>query len=84
MKPEEATAKRGCEAQERLVLIAAAYREVGGLEPRTSLEDEHLEQLLRQRGIPIERVLSVRVTTRQTRLAHDLALASQMQVASSS
>ena len=74
-----------------LALIAAVYREVGGLEPRTSLEDEHLEQVLCQQGIPIERLLSVRVTTSarlsgraKQGLAHDLALASQMQVASNS
>ena len=67
-----------------LALTAAVYREVGGLEPRSSLEDEHLEQVLRQRDIPIERLLSVRVTTsarlvgRANRgLAHDLALAAE-------
>jgi glucosyl-3-phosphoglycerate synthase len=65
-----------------LALTAAVYREIGGLEPRASLEDEHLEQVLRQQGIPIERLLSVRVTTsarlsgRAKRgLAHDLTLA---------
>lgn len=46
-----------------LALTAAVYREVGGLEPRDALEDEHLESILRGRGIPIERLLSVRVTT---------------------
>jgi glucosyl-3-phosphoglycerate synthase len=63
-----------------LALTAAVYREVGGLEPRTALEDEHLERVLHQHGIPIERLLSVRVTTsprlvgRARRgLAHDLA-----------
>ena len=67
-----------------LALTAAVYREIGGLEPRASLEDEHLEQVLRRQNIPIERLLSVRVTTsarlsgRAKRgLAHDLALASR-------
>lgn len=46
-----------------LSLTAEAYREVGGLEPLTALEDEHLEKVLRGRGIPIERLLSVRATT---------------------
>lgn len=65
-----------------LALTADVYREVGGLEPRSSLEDEHLERVLRRRDIPIERLLSVRVTTsarlvgRASRgLAHDLARA---------
>lgn len=67
-----------------LALTAAVYRDVGGLEPRSSLEDEHLERVLRQRDIPIERLLSVRVTTsarlvgRASRgLAHDLALVAE-------
>ena len=46
-----------------LSLTAEVYREIGGLEPRAALEDEHLERILYQRGIPIERPLSVRVTT---------------------
>lgn len=46
-----------------LALTAATYREVGGLGPRTSLEDEHLEGVLRSRGIPIERLLAVSATT---------------------
>ena len=46
-----------------LALTAEVYREVGGLEPLTAREDEHLELVLRRRGIPIERLLSVRVTT---------------------
>lgn len=64
-------------------LTAAVYKEIGGLEPRTALEDEQLERALRQRGIPIERPLSVKVKTsarlvgRASRgLARDLALAS--------
>lgn len=63
-----------------LALTAAVYREVGGLEPRASLEDEHLEAVLRGRGVPIDRLLSVRVTTSarligraEQGLAHDLA-----------
>ena len=36
---------------------------VGGLEPLTALEDEGLERVLRERGIPMERLLSVHVTT---------------------
>lgn len=46
-----------------LGLTAATYREVGGLEPLSALEDEGLERVLLQRSIPIERLLSVRVTT---------------------
>lgn len=46
-----------------LALTATVYHEVGGLEPLDALEDEHLEAVLRRRGIPIERLLSVRVTT---------------------
>lgn len=46
-----------------LALTAETYREIGGLEPRDALEDEHLENVLRRRGIPIDRLLSVRVTT---------------------
>jgi glucosyl-3-phosphoglycerate synthase len=46
-----------------LALTAEVYREVGGLEPLTALEDEGLERVLCQRGIPIQRLLSVRVTT---------------------
>ena len=46
-----------------LTVTAETYREVGGLEPTATLEDEHLEAALRGRGIPIERLLSVRATT---------------------
>jgi glucosyl-3-phosphoglycerate synthase len=63
-----------------LALTASVYAEVGGLEPLADLEDEHLENVLRRHGIPIDRLLSVRVTTsprlmgRANRgLAHDLA-----------
>ena len=46
-----------------LALTAEVYKEIGGLEPLTALEDEALERVLFQHGIPIERLLSVRVTT---------------------
>lgn len=46
-----------------LALTAEVYMKVGGLEPLTALEDEGLERVLIQHGIPIERLLSVRVTT---------------------
>lgn len=61
-------------------LTAETYREVGGLEPVTALEDEALGGVLCRRGIPIDRLLSVRVTTSarlvgraERGLAHDLA-----------
>ena len=66
-----------------LALTAAVYEEIGGLEPLTALEDEYLERVLQQRGIPIERPLAVRVKTSARQngraergLAQDLALAS--------
>ena len=46
-----------------LGLGAEVYREIGGLEPLAALEDEGLERVLIGRHIPIERLLSVRVTT---------------------
>lgn len=46
-----------------LTLTAAVYREIGGLEPLAALEDEGLERVLLEHRIPIERLLSVRVTT---------------------
>ncbi len=65
-----------------LALTAESYERVGGLRPLESLEDEHLEEVLRENGVPIERLLSVRVTTsarlkgRASRgLSHDLARA---------
>lgn len=65
-----------------LSLTAEVYREIGGLEPHAALEDEHLERILCQRSIPIERPLSVKVTTSarlvgraERGLARDLALA---------
>ena len=65
-----------------LALTAETYRQVGGLDPLESLEDEHLEQVLRENGVPIEHLLSVRVKTsprlkgRASRgLSHDLSKA---------
>jgi len=65
-----------------LALTAETYAKVGGLEPRATLEDERLEEVLLEQRIPIERLLSVRATTSsrlQGRanqgLAHDLAAA---------
>jgi glucosyl-3-phosphoglycerate synthase len=65
-----------------LALTAGTYAGIGGLRPQESLEDEHLEEVLRGNGVPIERLLSVRVTTsarlkgRASRgLSHDLARA---------
>ena len=46
-----------------MALTAAVYRMVGGLEPNDVLEDERLERSLRKHGVPIERLLSVRVAT---------------------
>jgi glucosyl-3-phosphoglycerate synthase len=46
-----------------LALTPAVYRKIGGLEPLASLEDEHLERVLLHYEIPIDRLLSVRVTT---------------------
>ena len=63
-----------------LALTAETYARVGGLEPMATLEDEGLEKILRKERIPIERLLSVRVTTSSRTegrasqgLAHDLA-----------
>ncbi|HSK99381.1 MAG TPA: glycosyltransferase family A protein [Rubrobacteraceae bacterium] len=68
-----------------MALTAAVYRKIGGLEPRDTLEDEHLERALLRHGIPIERLLSVRVTTSarlvgraSQGLAHDLSAAAKM------
>lgn len=64
-----------------LALTAGTYRLIGGLHPMESLEDEHLERVLRENDVPIQRLLSVRVTTsprlkgRASRgLSHDLSL----------
>ena len=46
-----------------MTLTAAVYKQIGGLEPLTALEDEHLEEVLRHHNVPIHRLLSVRVTT---------------------
>jgi glucosyl-3-phosphoglycerate synthase len=46
-----------------MTLKAVVYKQVGGLEPLTALEDEHLEEVLRHHNVPIHRLLSVRVTT---------------------
>ena len=46
-----------------MTLTAAVYTQVGGLEPLTALEDEHLEKALRHHDVPIHRLLSVRVAT---------------------
>jgi len=65
-----------------LALTAEVYEEIGGLEPRVALEDEHLEDVLRRHNVPIDRLLSVRVTTSarlegraKQGLARDLAAA---------
>jgi len=46
-----------------LAVTAAAYREVGGLEPLVSLEDAAFETRLREHGIPVTRAADVRVWT---------------------
>lgn len=46
-----------------MALTGEVYRMVGGLEPNDVLEDEQLERVLRRHGVPIERLLSVRVAT---------------------
>jgi glucosyl-3-phosphoglycerate synthase len=46
-----------------LALTAETYRRCGGLPVRAALEDEALEQALRERGVPIHRSRSVRVST---------------------
>jgi glucosyl-3-phosphoglycerate synthase len=63
-----------------MALAAEVYAQVGGLEPLSALEDEHLEKVLRHHDVPIHRLLSVRVKTsprllgRATRgLSDDLA-----------
>src|SRR5918995_4852999 len=68
-----------------MALTAAVCQKVGGLEPRYVLEDEQLEHVLRRHGVPIERLLSVRVATsarlvgRAGRgLAHDLSAVARL------
>ncbi len=63
-------------------LTAKTYRKMGGLRPMEDLEGEHLEEVLSENGVPIERLLSIRVTTsprlkgRGSRgLSHDLTRA---------
>ena len=46
-----------------LALTAGSYKKVGGLRPLEALEDEQLEEVLQENGVPIDRLLSVRVTT---------------------
>ena len=46
-----------------LAVTAEAYRQVGGIEDRTALEDQALEQALVRRGIAIARPAAVRVRT---------------------
>ena len=82
--PEEGRAEHWQFSGASLALTAGTYREVGGLDPKASPEDEHLEAVLRKGGVPIDRLLCVRVTT-STRLtgraehglARDLANASR-------
>jgi glucosyl-3-phosphoglycerate synthase len=50
-------------ARASLAVTAAAYREVGGLEPIASLEDAAFEERLREHGIPVRRAGDVRVRT---------------------
>ena len=65
-----------------MALTTGSYKKVGGLRSMEALEDEHLEEVLSENGVPIERLLSVRVTTsprlkgRASRgLSHDLSSA---------
>ena len=46
-----------------LGVTAATYAEVGPLPPRMALEDEGFERLLHRHGVPVHRLVSVRVTT---------------------
>jgi glucosyl-3-phosphoglycerate synthase len=68
-----------------MALTAAIYRKVGGLESRDTLEDEQLELVLRRHGVPVDRLLSVRVETSarlvgraSLGLAHDLSAAAKI------
>lgn len=67
-------------------LTAGTYAQIGGIEPHAALEDEALERSLQGHGVPIERLSAVRVVTsgrthgRASRgLAHDLALATELE-----
>ncbi len=69
-----------------LSLTAETYGKIGGLPPQAALEDEYLERTLHQHAIPIERPLSVKVSTsarlvgRAHRgLSRDLSLAAWIQ-----
>jgi glycosyltransferase involved in cell wall biosynthesis len=88
----EARAERGDRAEHwqfsgaSIGLTAEAYRRVGGLAPRAGLEDEALERALVVAGVPIQRLLSVRVATSARRdgraprgLARDLELAAWLE-----
>jgi len=60
-----------------LGVTAATYEAVGRLPPRVALEDEGFERLLERRGVPIERLAGVRVTTsgrREARARRGLAV----------
>lgn len=57
-------------------LTAETYAQVGGLGSGTHSEDEHLERVLIEHGVPIERHLGVKVTTSARldgRASHGLA-----------
>jgi hypothetical protein len=68
-----------------MALTAAVYRTDRWPRPRDALEDEQLESVLHRHGVPIERLLSVRVTTSarfvgraSQGLAHDLSVAAKV------
>ena len=74
-----------CAEHIRHTELTHAEVEVGGMEPRHALEDEQLEHALRRHGVPIERLLSVRVVTSARLLgragqglAHDLSAAAKV------
>jgi glucosyl-3-phosphoglycerate synthase len=46
-----------------MAVTAGTYERVGPLEPRAGLEDEAFERLLHSRGVAIDRLRTVRVTT---------------------
>lgn len=59
-----------------MAVTAETYRAVGGLGESTHSEDEALERVLLERGVPIERRMEVRVTTSARmdgRASHGLA-----------
>jgi hypothetical protein len=68
-----------------MALTAAVYRTDRWPRPGDALEDEQLESVLHRHGVPIERLLSVRVTTSarfvgraSQGLAHDLSVAAKV------